>query len=279
VAVSHTTKKGDTKMASEMAKRKCAKWLWEHDCEIGQYDGEDFVIAPCYSYVEKTKFFEGIVRVATGGRDNWGFADEYTLCSECGRNVIRTSPDSYCWQPDYWLGDGFIMCKECAQRNADDYIEAMTQHGGSVHAVNTDIADPADYGFKLVVEKCEYGLHEHMNDDPRAVAKWAKENDLCVAFIISNSQFDTEWDAWMRPVDGGELSDEEVQEIKDTLTEFNGYGFSLRREFRQWPTPADLCKQQLRQVDEMDACFAKVDTSGAGGLKVYPDFESLAADS
>src|SRR5690606_1381543 len=37
------------------------------------------------------------------------FSDEYTTCSDC-HSVIRTSPDSYSWQPDFMVGDGFIAC-------------------------------------------------------------------------------------------------------------------------------------------------------------------------
>ena len=46
----------------------------------------------------------------------WGFSDEYTFCYDCG-NIIRTSPDSYHWQPNFYVGDGFIACNRCFNDN------------------------------------------------------------------------------------------------------------------------------------------------------------------
>src|SRR5690606_17355638 len=46
------------------------------------------------------------------------FSDEYNTCSDC-HSVIRTSPDSYHWQPDFMMGDGFIACSKCFNENED----------------------------------------------------------------------------------------------------------------------------------------------------------------
>lgn len=38
--------------------------------------------------------------------------DEWTTCEDCGR-LVRTSPDSYAWQPSYVMDEGELLCLAC----------------------------------------------------------------------------------------------------------------------------------------------------------------------
>lgn len=56
----------------------------------------------------------------------WGFSDEYTICNDCG-NIICTSPDNYHWQPNFYVGDGLIVCNRCFNDNEyyqEEYLAA-----------------------------------------------------------------------------------------------------------------------------------------------------------
>lgn len=217
---------------------KCARWLMEQGCSIGVLDGAEFVIVPCGSKLPGLPAFDSIITEVTGARYRWGYEDEFCLCSNCCDAVIRTSPDSYSWQPDFWLGDGFIFCRLCAREMAEDYITYMSHHRDRPRVVNPDIASPEEHGFTLVVKGAQYGLHEGQADDPKAVARWAAKNGLEVIFTISQGQFDVEWNAWMRK-GGQKLTD--VEAVKDALLQ-DGY---LRDEFRQHPSPAAELKKLM----------------------------------
>lgn len=269
-------------MTSKNAIRKCSVWLYDHECEIGEYEGKPFVIVPGWNVVNH-KGFEAIVETVTGDSDNYGFYDEYTTCSNCGQ-VIRTEPDSYCWRPDFWVLDGEVLCKECTKESGEDYLEAMKEHGESVKSVNLDLVDPEDYDYVKVISGCEYGLHHDQNEDPRTIAKWAKNHDLDVVFTVSTGQFDAEWDAYMRAQDQDgdqghrKLNEKELQDIREALIEHTmesvyGNRDFLRREFRQYPSPAELCEDQLREVSRIGANFASI--GGEDGPIVYGSFEEM----
>jgi hypothetical protein len=91
--------------------------------------------------------------------------DEWTTCGGCGK-ALRTSPDSYSWQPSYFEFQGEITCLECTDIPA--YLETLENNPR--RAVNDHI-DPADYGYVKLEGNFENGLHEGMNDDPREIFK------------------------------------------------------------------------------------------------------------
>ena len=189
---------------------------------------------------------------------DYGFSDEYSTCCECKR-VIRTSPDCYAWTPDYWEPDEETkVCGDCVEGDPDDYLEDRVEKALEGRVVSCNLIDPGEYGFGLVARGLEHGLHEHQSDDPRKIARWAKESALQVVFVVSSSQFSQSFDVWVRHEDSSCLDDEKIAEIKDILleseTEYSSY---LRREFRQYPTPADLMKQSLQAASAAGERFVK----------------------
>lgn len=130
------------------------------------------------------------------------FDDEYTTCSDCG-HIIRTSPTHYGWQPDYYMGDGFIVCGECF-RNEEDYQEAYLEEriNNPKNAVNGLITEEnlEELGFKkLNIETYESGLHYGQTDNPQEIYNKIEGIWDEVVFNISSvGQFDIHFDVWVR---------------------------------------------------------------------------------
>lgn len=54
------------------------------------------------------------------------WCDEWTDCCNCYK-LIRTSPDSFFWQPSYfWPSECEIQCKQCALADMDSYADWVT---------------------------------------------------------------------------------------------------------------------------------------------------------
>lgn len=128
----------------------------------------------------------------------WGFSDEYTLCNDCYR-VIRISPNSYSWTPDYVLGDGYIICNECARDNKEDYINEFINNPRKAVTWLSEI-EVEKMGFKQInEEKYETGFHAGQNDSPeKEFDKFKNQYEEIVFTIYSQGQFDTHWNIWGR---------------------------------------------------------------------------------
>jgi len=115
------------------------------------------------------------------------FSDEYTTCSDC-YHVIRTSPDSYHWQPDFYVGDGFIVCGECFRDNEDyqeDYLEdKINNPKDAVNGLLTEEQIEA-LGFERIGREFEDGWY-HVNDDPQEIYEKLSESYNEVLFYINN---------------------------------------------------------------------------------------------
>lgn len=130
------------------------------------------------------------------------FDDEYTLCMDCN-SIIRTSADSYGWQPDFYVGDGFIVCGECF-RVQEDYQEDYLQEriNNPKNAVNGLLTSDnlEELGFTKVNEDSyENGYHYGQTDSPEDIYNELKEQyDEVVFFINSVGQFDIHFDVYVR---------------------------------------------------------------------------------
>lgn len=130
------------------------------------------------------------------------FSDEYTTCTDCGK-VIRTSPSGYSWQPDFYVGDGFIACNKCFN-DTEDYQEAYIQEkiNSPKNAINGLISDSQleELGFvKINKDSYESGYHYGQTDDPEEIYEELSKYFDEVVFIIDDSgQFDISFSAWAR---------------------------------------------------------------------------------
>jgi hypothetical protein len=92
------------------------------------------------------------------------WSDEWTCCSECGK-ALRISPDSYRWQPSYFLvNECEELCIECV--DMEEYLESL--EGNPRRALNDHI-NPADYGYVKLEGDFESGLHPGQNSNPKMI--------------------------------------------------------------------------------------------------------------
>lgn len=171
------------------------------------HDGNYYVIVDSNSDEDK---FEAFVKETIEIEDSVEkdleieivYSDEYTTCSDCGK-VIRTSPDSYGWQPDFYVGDGFIACGECF-RGQSDYQEHYLQEriNNPKNAVNGLITEEnlEEIGFvRLNKESFENGLHRGQTDNPEAIYDELSDKYNEIVFFINGvGQFDVHFDVYVR---------------------------------------------------------------------------------
>jgi hypothetical protein len=136
-----------------------------------------------------------------------GFSDEYTICSECYDKLIRTSPDSYSWTPDFHVGDGYIMCADCMASDPETIIEDCKNENKAV----PESIDPTDHGWTLVNDPSfESGWFPGQNDDPTKILGQLQAVGIDVLFKVSEqSQFYMRWDVY--------VPDEDVDQARIVL--------------------------------------------------------------
>ncbi len=119
--------------------------------------------------------------------------DEWTTCSDCGK-ALRTSADSYGWQPSYfWVSDCEMVCIDCLDVPA--YLETLEDNPRK--ALNDHIS-PADYGYQKLEGEFENGFHPGQNDNPSEIYKrlHAAGHKHLLFNIDSVGQFDVQFSIW-----------------------------------------------------------------------------------
>lgn len=242
-----------------MNQQTAAHKLYEEGCIIGDWQGDTYVLVDAWSGIEDKSWFDDAMQAVTGSKYNYVYNDTHATCSECG-NIVETSPSSYGWQPNYWIENGSILCGGCVGDDdiiAEEYMQDRISMVMKGEMVGTYLVHPRDYGFVKVVEGLEHGLHEGQNDDPRALASWARERAIECAFTVVSGQFDVRFDVWMRPERSEEdiwddapyqtLDDTQIAQIRDALLQDTHWSI-LRDTFKQIPSPATNCKRQLKAI-------------------------------
>jgi hypothetical protein len=115
------------------------------------------------------------------------FSDEYTTCSDCHK-IIRTSPNSYHWQPDFYMGDGFIVCNKCFNEQ-EDYQEAYIEDkiNDPKTAINGLVSEEQleQLGFERINEEYESGWY-HKEDNPEEIYDKLSDKYEEIVFFINN---------------------------------------------------------------------------------------------
>lgn len=134
----------------------------------------------------------------------WGYEDEYCLCSTCG-DVIRTTPDSAFWKQDYYkdFEACMIVCGDCVRTNQ---IERESY-------VNWLLDNPERANTILSQENLEtMGFSKHFQQDECSGIGWIADNPVKVLrklqeteegkeyvfSIVSSTPFETWWNVWER---------------------------------------------------------------------------------
>jgi hypothetical protein len=134
--------------------------------------------------------------------ERYGFAiewsDEWSECENCNK-AIRTSGNSYSWQPSFGMVDDCtILCADCLKGEAESYLESLENNPST--ALNISSIDPADYGYVKVEGDFQNGLHEGMNDNPKKIYTRLHERYSRLLFQIDEqSQFYIGFAVWSHP--------------------------------------------------------------------------------
>jgi len=170
--------------------------------EHGTESEEAFLVVSSHDDVEKLESLWNTVHNANDPDEEtdrldevveFGFSDEYDCCLDCG-SVIRTSPDSYCWQLEAQFvdGEGYV-CSECI--DAESYLEDCKNEN---RLVNTHLVDPSDHLWTQLEDlDFQNGLYGGQKADPEAVVKALNAEDIDCLFTGSVGQFDVRFRVWV----------------------------------------------------------------------------------
>jgi hypothetical protein len=152
-----------------------------------RYEGNEFIVD------DRTMGRLASVLERYGADIQW--RDEWSRCAECG-NAIRTSPDSYGWQPAYFMTEDGEVCHKCVAADPEEYLREL--EGSDTRAWTLDI-DPADHGYTLLEDGFESGFHPGQDDDPREIAAGLRERgiDNFVFRVDSVGQFDASFSVYI----------------------------------------------------------------------------------
>lgn len=163
--------------------------------------GKELYEETIYDYPENDRdYFTVWLDYLTQGM--WGFSDEYAVC-ECCNKAFRTSPDSYSWTQNYWLGDGFIICEDCVREEyTEGYLESLQNNPKAANTILSD-SEMENAGYEKVnTDSYESGWYGRC-EDPEEILEKEMENNPDYDYVFSicgSGQFHTEFDLWRKIV-------------------------------------------------------------------------------
>jgi hypothetical protein len=123
------------------------------------------------------------------------WSDTHTGCYDCNR-LIQTEPDCYSWTPQFKVGDGWILCKDCLLEDPEQYLTDCLLN-------NSDNADTFDVDLSAIgfveLSDGESGFHPGQTDNPRTMVESVPKGFDYVFQIDNTGQFDTRFSLWIRP--------------------------------------------------------------------------------
>jgi len=242
-----------------MNKSEAYKWAWDHNVTVGadpDDSSKNMAIVDDWDTLEDPEF-EVVMLALDVDPQNFGFSDEYSTCGQCGE-IIKTSPDSWGWQPDFWLGDGDIVCHKCLEYCLDMYVdwilERQRESGKPIGCI-LDREQLETEKFVLKISDLENGLHLHQTDDPGAILRYCNTHSIDCIFRVFPSQFSQVFDVYMRANTGDQyfqLTQDELDTINGDLFETDSSGReSLKQEYSNLRT-GEACKRMLENISKGD---------------------------
>lgn len=149
-----------------------------------------------------SRLFDALERI--GVDCEW--LDEWAMCDGCSQ-IVRTSPDSYMWQPAYAVVGDSRYCVECATGDCLD--ETLDEYIGDAGKCLTrsliSERELVDAGFiRFTVPPCESGWHPGQTDTPDAeVQRFEAEHGTDSEWLFwldESSQFYVRFSLFYRPV-------------------------------------------------------------------------------
>lgn len=182
---------------------------------------------------------------------DWGFADEWSKCDECDK-LIRTSPDSYSFKPDYWYSDEHgLLCGDCVRNNhALEYAQTLINEPRKANTILGE-NELEELGFTLIDKDFENGWYDR-HDSPEEILETALEKHPEGAFLFSISgvgQFATQFELWGADIEEEKEVDEKQEQFKEEFDDEEIDADSIQvyqfpNEFKNYlPEFKRLCKE------------------------------------
>lgn len=124
------------------------------------------------------------------------WSDEWATCEACNK-LIRTSANSYSWQPSYWDGEGCgYYCHECVKAAPQGYLESLE---GSTKHCETIGLDLTAHGFVQLLDNLQNGWHGGQSADPKVIGKALRELGIerFIFKLDSVGQFDIQFSVFV----------------------------------------------------------------------------------
>lgn len=134
----------------------------------------------------------------------WGFEDEYYLCSVCG-GVIRTTPGSAFWKQEYYqdFEACMIVCGDCVranQKEKESYVKWLLENPERANTILSQ-EDLETMGFRQHFKQDKCSCIGRTPDNPVEVLKELQETEEGKEYIfsiVSSTPFETWWNVWER---------------------------------------------------------------------------------
>lgn len=123
--------------------------------------------------------------------------DEWAECSNCGK-LVRTSPNTYGWQPSFKLMDCELLCIDCIEDDVEGYLLSLEGNSDTANTISS--INPEDYGYiKYSDDNYETGCHYGQNDKPAKIAKELEKLEVSryLFNVESTGQFETKWNVYV----------------------------------------------------------------------------------
>lgn len=184
-----------------------------------------------------------------------GFNDEYDMCCDCYQNVVRTSPDSYCWTAPLFIDCEGYVCDDCAKNHTDYILEEFC----NVEKNIPDQFDTDELGLvKINKDSYQNGFHYGQDDSPKPIIKKLNEAEIDVWFKVYPSQFNIDFDVYVK-----EENEERAKEILSNTDTYQGF------------SSAGNCEKALRKASlKMDNLkgdgikYAKINADGTADVRL-----------
>lgn len=147
---------------------------------------------------------------------NWGYIDSYYICDDCGK-AFRYPEYGV---SNYWVGDGFILCKDCVkENNKEEYIESIINNPKKADML-LEPYELEKLGFVKIDCSYEHGLYGR-EDKPQWIYKTLKHDKVDVLFHIDESNpYAVYFSAWVRSDDRLFYSKRDGLKTEKELKEF-----------------------------------------------------------
>jgi len=182
----------------------------------------------------------GLVDLFWETHGDFGFDDEYDFCAKCHK-IIKTSPDGYCWTPDYIESeDGYVHVDCC---DVDDVLAAYKNRNKALPIQiqkRSDLVELSDIEYSN-------GFFEGQDDDPKIIIKAMKKAGIDCWFNVEPSQFYVDFTVLVKPED-----EQVARRLLSNLSAYQGYSTSEEMSKALRGEHSDFIQSKTYLVSQQD---------------------------